>query len=80
MTRARLAALLLLGLSTPFAAQQPSPEAGFLSRVRKLTVEGRRSGEGYWSADGRRLVFQSEREPGNPFYQIYVMDMQSGDV
>jgi Tol biopolymer transport system component len=25
-------------------------------------------------------VFQSEREPGNPFYQIYVMDFGSGDV
>src|SRR6202040_2630181 len=51
-----------------------------LSRIRRLTVEGRRSGEGYWSPDGRRLVFQSEREQGNPFYQIYVMDLSSGDV
>ena len=38
-------------------------------------MEGRRAGEGYWSPDGKRLVFQSEREPGNPFYQIYLMDM-----
>jgi Tol biopolymer transport system component len=45
-----------------------------------LTVDGRRAGEGYWSADGQHLVFQSEREPGNPFYQIYLMDMASGDV
>ena len=43
-------------------------------------MEGRRAGEGYWSKDGRQLVFQSEREPGNPFYQIYLMDMASGDV
>ena len=49
---------------------QASPERELLSRVRRLTLEGRRAGEGYWSADGRRLVFQSEREPGNPFYQI----------
>src|SRR5919205_460268 len=55
-------------------------EREFLSRVRRLTVEGRRAGEGYWSPDGRRLVFQSEREPGNPFYQIYVLDLTSGDV
>src|SRR6185436_4605930 len=48
-------------------AQQPaeSPERQFLSRVRRLTVEGRRAGEGYWAPDGRSLVFQSEREPGN---------------
>jgi Tol biopolymer transport system component len=61
-------------------AQGPLAERDFLTRIRRLTVEGRRAGEGYWSKDGRQLVFQSEREPGNPFYQIYVMDMASGDV
>jgi Tol biopolymer transport system component len=63
-------------------AQSPAPSAerDFLSRVRRLTVEGRRAGEGYWSPDGARLVFQSEREPGNPFYQIYVLDLMTGDV
>src|SRR5689334_527673 len=55
-------------------------ERDFLTRIRRLTVEGRRAGEGYWSKDGRKLVFQSEREPGNPFYQIYLMDLASGDV
>lgn len=55
-------------------------ERDFLTRIRRLTVEGRRAGEGYWSPDGRRMVFQSEREPGNPFYQIYVMDLTTGDV
>src|SRR5216684_2153026 len=55
-------------------------ERDFLTRVRRLTVEGRRAGEGYWSPDGKRLVFQSEREPGNPFYQIYTLDLSTGDV
>ncbi len=55
-------------------------ERDFLTRVRRLTVEGKRAGEGYWSPDGKRLVFQSEREPGNPFYQIYTLDLTSGDV
>ena len=41
---------------------------------------GRRAGEGYWSPDGKRLVFQSEREPGNPFYQIYALDLTTGDT
>jgi len=59
---------------------QPLAERDFLSRIRRLTVEGRRAGEGYWSPDGKRLVFQSEREPGNPFYQIYVLEMSTGDV
>src|SRR5437762_12792905 len=55
-------------------------ERDFLTRVRRLTVEGKRAGEGYWSPDGTRLVFQSEREPGNPFYQIYVLDLTTGDT
>jgi Tol biopolymer transport system component len=57
-----------------------SAENQFLSRVRRLTIEGRRAGEGYWSPDGQRLVFQSEREPGNPFYQIYALDFASGET
>ena len=50
-------------------AQAPAEnhEKDFLSRIRRLTVEGRRAGEGYWGPDGKKLVFQSEREPGNPF-------------
>jgi Tol biopolymer transport system component len=74
--------LVLLLASLAGVAQQASPpqERDFLSRIRRLTVEGRRAGEGYWAPDGQRLVFQSEREPGNPFYQIYLMDMTTGDV
>ena len=70
---------LLVGLAAP-VAQTPSPEREFLSGVRRLTVEGRRAGEGYWSPDGNRLVFQSEREPGNPFYQIYTVDLTTGQT
>ena len=66
------------------AGLQTSPaqnhESDFLTRIRRLTVEGRRAGEGYWSPDGKRLVFQSEREPGNPFYQIYALDLTTGDT
>ena len=65
-------------------AQGPQPvenhEKDFLSRIRRLTVEGRRAGEGYWGPDSKKLVFQSEREPGNPFYQIYLMDLTTGDT
>jgi len=77
-----LVCLVVAAAASPAAQQEtaPSPERDFLSRIRRLTVEGRRAGEGYWSPDGKRLVFQSEREPGNPFYQIYVLDLASGDA
>ena len=55
-------------------------EIGFLSGTRQLTFEGRRAGEGYFSLDGSLMVFQSERDPENPFYQIYLMDLETGDV
>jgi Tol biopolymer transport system component len=74
--------VLAVGATTALTAQQPAPanqEREFLSRIRRLTVEGKRAGEGYWSPDGKRLVFQSEREAGNPFYQIYVLDLATGD-
>jgi len=70
------------------SAQAPAPptapganqERDFLTRVRRLTVEGKRAGEGYWAPDGTRLVFQSERDATNPFYQIYVLDFATGET
>ena len=63
----------------PDSLLAPGTEAHFLSNVRQLTFEGKRSGEGYFSPDGKALIFQSEREPDNPFYQIYLLDLESGD-
>jgi Tol biopolymer transport system component len=61
-------------------ASKKSIESRLLSNVRQLTFEGRRSGEGYYSADGRVMVFQSERQADNPFYQIYTLDFETGDI
>lgn len=61
-------------------AEAAKREARLISRTRQLTFEGRRSGEGYFSRDGSRMVFQSEREEGNPFYQIYLLDFETGDT
>lgn len=72
--------MFVVALTTVAAGQQAPQESDFLSRVRRLTIEGRRAGEGYWAPDGQRLVFQSEREPGNPFYQIYTLDFGTGDT
>ncbi len=76
-----LAALLILACSQAlFATDDSAQEARFLTNTRQLIFEGRRSGEGYFSPDGSRLIFQSEREPGNPFYQIYTLDFQNGET
>ena len=79
-----VALLLALGVGfSPGQASEERPEADegrFLSRVRQLTFEGKRAGEGYYAPDGKKLVFQSERDPANPFYQIFELDLESGDV
>ena len=73
-------ALFLSAVANAQAAENhPSTETQFLSNIRQLIYEGRRSGEGYFSPDGQALIFQSEREPGNPFYQIYILDLESGE-
>ncbi|MFM1768437.1 MAG: hypothetical protein RJA22_966 [Verrucomicrobiota bacterium] len=74
-----LSLLVLPGLMAAAGAAPAPAEADFLANVRQLTFEGRRAGEGYFSPDGRALVFQSEREADNPFYQIYLLDLTSGD-
>lgn len=65
-----------------FAAAMPpaAAEEKLIDNVRQLTFEGKRAGEGYFSADGSKMVFQSERDPQNPFYQIYLMDLETGDI
>jgi Tol biopolymer transport system component len=63
-----------------FAADDVAQENRFLANARQLVFEGKRSGEGYFSPDGRKLIFQSEREPGNPFYQEYILDLESGET
>ena len=71
-------------------AQQTTPEeteahnaveeSRFLSNIRQLTYDGKRAGEGYFSEDGTALIFQSEREQDNPFYQIYLLNLLTGDT
>jgi Tol biopolymer transport system component len=51
-----------------------------LTETRQLTFGGKRSGEGYFSPNGQLMVFQSEREKENPFYQIYLMNLASGET
>ena len=70
--------LLAIAVCRSFAEER-NPEAIFLTNTRQLIYEGRRSGEGYFHPDGQRLIFQSEREPENPFYQIYTLDLATGD-
>ncbi len=61
-------------------AAQPGREEPLLANTRQLIFEGLRSGEGYFSADGTKMIFQSERAADNPFYQMYLMNLETGDT
>lgn len=66
---------------TPAASGSFSNEKNaLLGEARQLTFVGPKSGEGYFSPDGKKMIFQSEREPGNPFYQMYVIDLVNGET
>jgi Tol biopolymer transport system component len=54
--------------------------AGLLIGTHQLTMGGTRSGEGYFSPDGELMIFQSERQADNPFYQMYITNMKSGET
>ena len=72
MNRTIYVTLLLGVIINSHSNAKPSKadqEQRFLTDVRQLTFDGLRSGEGYFSADGSKLIFQSERHQGNPFYK-----------
>src|SRR5262249_19464653 len=54
-------------------------EAEHVKNTRQLTFDFLRAGEGYFSPDITQIIFQAEEKgTGNPFYQIFVMDLASG--
>ena len=73
-----------MAAATSWAEPEASPYAGvenesrLLSNTRQLVSDSLRSGEGYFSADGSELIYQSELAGDNPFYQIFVLDLASG--
>jgi len=76
------AAVLLLGAVHPGTsiAEPISDEGTFITKARRLTMSGKRAGEGYFSASGDKIVFQSERDPENPFFQIFEMNLKTGET
>ncbi len=53
-------------------------EAIHLKNTRQVTHDFVRAGEGYFSPDAKKIIFQAEQKGENPFYQMFVMDLQSG--
>jgi TolB protein len=56
-------------------------ESAHLRNIRQVTHDFVRAGEGYFSPDGKTIIFQAEeKDSGNPFYQIFTQDLATGRV
>jgi Tol biopolymer transport system component len=72
---------LTLALLAPSAdpADWVAAEGQYLKDIKPVTTGFVRAGEGYFSPDGKKVIYQAEEKgTGNPFYQIFVQDLDTG--
>src|SRR5262245_39706408 len=70
---------LTLTLGAQPAADWQAAEAAHLKNIKQVTTGFVRAGEGYFSPDGKLVIYQAEeKDTGNPFYQIFVQDLETG--
>ena len=72
-------AWLVFSLLAADPADWQKDEAVYLKNIRQVTRDFVRAGEGYFAPDGKHIIFQAEeKDSGNPFYQIFVQDLDTG--
>ena len=77
MTTWMLAAVAVLAADP---ADWKSAESAYLKNIKQVTTGFVRAGEGYFSPDGKKIIYQAEeKETGNPFYQMFVQDLETGN-
>jgi len=66
-------------LGAPPSETWKDQEAAHLRNIKQLTFDFVRAGEGYFSPDGAHIIYQAEeKETGNPFYQIFLQNLATG--
>jgi len=88
MTRILVVGISILAVSCACAGADEPRLEGFaaltkaesqnLANARQVTHGLPRAGEGYFSPDGKSIVYQAY-PVGYPFYQIYVQDLEKGE-
>jgi TolB protein len=68
---------LLLALAVQPAPDWQKQESAHLTNIRQITHDYARAGEGYFSPDGKLIIFQAEEKVDNPFYQQFVMNLET---
>lgn len=52
----------------------------FITEEQQLSVKEKRAGEAYYRADSKWMIYQAEVADDNPFYQIFLKNIESGAV
>ncbi|OQW38404.1 MAG: biopolymer transporter Tol [Proteobacteria bacterium SG_bin4] len=52
----------------------------FITDEHQLSVKEKRAGEAYYRADSKWMIYQAEVADDNPFYQIFLKNIDSGSV
>jgi TolB protein len=71
-----LTTLLAFG-DKPDTAAADAAEAKYLKNIRQVTSGFGRAGEGYFSPDGKSIIFQASKDPKGD-YQIYTQSLAPG--
>lgn len=73
-------ALIAQGAESGFDSQdQAREEAKHLTQIRQVTFGPGKAGEGYFSPDGKSIIYQAT-PPGSDDYQIYTLDLAPGSL
>lgn len=71
--------LALVAGADPAAGDWKEQESAYFKNIKQVTTGFARAGEGYFSPDGKRIIYQAEeKETGNPFYQIFIQELDTG--
>lgn len=70
---------ILIAMTTPTGQGEESAEGKYLSNIRQVTSGMVKAGEGYFSPDGRSIVYQAQ-PLDYPFYQIYTQPLDGGNA
>lgn len=71
--------LLSFAIAQPTDTDWAKAESAYLANIKQVTSGFVRAGEGYFSPDGTKIIYQAEEKTGgNPFYQIFVQDLKTG--
>src|SRR5882724_5131628 len=73
-----LVATVARGAEPPASPKLTELEGKHLASLRQVTQGLPRAGEGYFSRDGKSIVYQAY-PVGYPFYQIYTQSLENGE-